>query len=100
MSTLSRIIGEYRTHRGDWDALCNQCGQCCYNRFRTETGEVVVDFSSPCEFLDTETHLCKVFDERFRKCPNCGKVNLATALFHPTLPSDCAYAKTFRVWKK
>jgi len=57
-----------------------------------------VDFSSPCEFLDEETHLCRVFEDRFNKYPNCGSVNILCALFHPYLPQSCAYARAFRFW--
>ncbi len=41
----------------------------------------------------SETHLCKVYENRFRKCNHCGKVNLFVALFHPTLPLEVAPCK-------
>ncbi|RHR25597.1 hypothetical protein DWX43_17385 [Clostridium sp. AF19-22AC] len=95
-----RIWDEYRKWRGNWDDLCSHCGRCCYARSVSYDGEVEIDFSSPCEFLDEETRLCRVFEDRFRKCPTCQKVNLFRALFHRSLPVNCAYARTFRLWKK
>lgn len=98
-STLRQIFDEYRKWRKNWDALCSHCGQCCYTRSASKSGEVVIHFSDPCEFLDEKTHLCRVFESRFRKCDHCGKVNLFQALFNPSMPPDCAYVKTFRLWK-
>lgn len=100
IKTLVKIGREYMKWRGDWDALCNRCGKCCYQRSISDSGEVVVDYSAPCFFLDKETHLCSVFEHRFEIYPYCGSVNFFRALFYPLLPPDCAYVKTFRIWKK
>ncbi|MDR1787408.1 MAG: hypothetical protein LBR16_03035 [Treponema sp.] len=97
---LSRIWSAYRKWRGNWDGLCGRCGRCCYARSILPGGAVKIDFHAPCEFLDTKTRLCRVFERRFRECPTCQKVNLFRALFHPSLPAECAYAKTFRLWKR
>ncbi|RGZ03533.1 hypothetical protein DXA14_15395 [Hungatella hathewayi] len=94
-----RIWREYRKWHENWDELCSQCGLCCYTRSVTRRGEVRINFASPCEFLDEKTHLCRVYESRFRRCPTCQKVNLFRALFHPSLPPECAYGKTFRLWK-
>ncbi len=98
--TLFRIIGAYRKWRNHWDDLCDHCGLCCYIRTASPSGEVTIDFSSPCKFLDEETHLCRVFKNRFREYPYCGSVNLYQALFNPAMPPSCAYVQTFRLWKK
>jgi uncharacterized cysteine cluster protein YcgN (CxxCxxCC family) len=100
IKTLFRIIGEYLKWRKNWDALCKRCGLCCYTRSRAPFGEVVINFSSPCVFLDRETRLCRVFENRFRECNTCQSVNIFRALFHRTLPPSCAYVRTFRLWKK
>ncbi len=83
----------------NWESICNCCGKCCYDRMPGRDGEVIIFYNRPCEHLDTETHLCKVYDERFRKCFHCGKVRLFTALFNPTLPKDCPYVQIFRYGK-
>lgn len=82
--------------RKGWDSICNRCGKCCYRRSVRPDGLVVIHYDRPCENLDTETHLCRVYEKRFRKCHHCGKVGLLTALFNPSLPNDCAYRQMFR----
>ncbi|MDR1625089.1 MAG: hypothetical protein LBT33_00995 [Spirochaetia bacterium] len=93
------VFREYRKWRKNWDGLCGRCGLCCYERSLSRSGEVAVDLSSPCEFLDERTRLCRVYENRFRKCRDCQRVNLFRALFHRFLPPCCAYARTFRVWR-
>lgn len=89
------VIAEYRKWRDNWDDLCARCGQCCYGHSYS-FGVIVTDFSDPCEYLDEETNLCRVYEDRFRVCKDCGNVNLIRALFYPFLPPTCAYVQTFR----
>jgi len=96
---MLRVIREYLKWRKKWDDLCYRCGLCCYGRSVSGTGEVVVDFSSSCKFLNKETRLCNIFKDRLKRHGNCSSVNIFRALFHPYLPSGCAYVKTFRFWK-
>lgn len=95
-----RIIENWIKWSRDWDALCNRCGKCCFVRSVEADGRVTIHYDSPCENLDTETRLCRVFEERFQKCDHCGKVGPFTVLFNPTLPSDCAYVQALRPWAK
>ncbi len=95
-----RILKNWLKWRKDWDSLCNRCGKCCYERSEWAKRLVSVHYDRPCKYLDEETHLCKVYNDRFRKCDRCGKVTLFTALFYPLLPNECAYRKTFRLWDK
>ena len=97
---LARILTEYRRWKDKWDSLCSRCGQCCYERDLSRSGEVVVDWSAPCEFLDESSRLCRVYENRFRECRDCQKVNLFRALFNRYLPAGCAYARTFRAGKR
>ena len=96
---MRSIVNEYLKWWNHWDDLCDRCGLCCYERSLGSAGEVVVNYANPCKYLDEKTHLCSVYENRFRTYPCCGKVNLLKALFHPTLPPSCAYVKTFRVWR-
>lgn len=100
MNTIFYIIKEYWKWRNNWDDLCNRCGQCCYVRSLSETGEVEIDHSKPCQFLDEDTKLCSVYENRFEACSDCRKVNIFYVLFHPLMPLNCAYVQTFRVWKR
>ncbi len=96
---IIRIFRLWLKYRKDWDSLCNRCGKCCYIRFVDKDKNVIVDYNFPCEYLDIQSKTCSVYDGRFKKCEYCGKVNLFRALFNPSLPGDCGYVKTFRLWK-
>lgn len=96
---ITDIFKKWMRWRKDWDSLCNHCGKCCYLRYVDKNKNVIIDYNFPCGYLDTNTKTCSVYDERFKRCEYCGKVNLFTALFSPTLPKDCGYVKTFRVWR-
>ncbi len=95
-----RALRLWRKYRKDWESICNCCGKCCYSRAVGSDGEVIIFYNHPCEHLDTKTHMCKIYDERFKKCNHCGKVRLFTALFNPTLPKDCPYVRIFRYGKE
>ncbi|MCD7733088.1 MAG: hypothetical protein LUH56_06575 [Oscillospiraceae bacterium] len=92
------VFKEWLKWRKDWDSLCTRCGKCCYTRSIGSDGKVRIHYDNPCEYLDTQTNLCRVYEERFKKCNHCGKLTLYTALFNTTLPEDCPYVTTFRVW--
>ena len=62
-----------------WEDICRRCSLCCYER-TSFPGEVVIDKSSPCRFLDVSTGLCSVYADRFRLCPECSKVTLWDAV--------------------
>ncbi len=97
---IIHIVREWLRWRKNWDDLCRCCGKCCYERRAERDGSVTIFYQAPCEYLDTETRRCRIYPERLTKCDRCGKVNLRTALFNPTLPEDCAYRQTFRVWDR
>ncbi len=97
---MLQVIRAWLKWHKNWDDLCNKCGKCCYIRFVDSDGVVIVNFDAPCDHLDTETHLCKIFPHRFEVCSYCRKVGLWVALTNPTLPNDCAYRQTFRPWEQ
>ena len=76
---------------GSWEDVCMRCGMCCYEREVDEDGSVGIDFSAPCEFLDEDSRLCRVYDERFTRCERCRRVTPAAALFGKHLPPTCGY---------
>ncbi len=96
---MIRIFRLWLKWRKNWEDLCNCCGKCCYERSVGKDGEVIINYSVACEYLDKKTSLCRIYPDRLKKCSHCRKVNLWVALFNPTLPNDCPYALTFRVWK-
>lgn len=52
-TTIKGIVSAMRAwHDGSWDDICDCCGMCCYEREVDEYGDVAVDLSAPCEFLN------------------------------------------------
>lgn len=69
------------------EALCRRCGLCCHEKVRF--GDQVVITDIPCQFLDPETKLCRVYPERFAKQPRCASAE--DSLAANSLPGDCPY---------
>jgi Uncharacterized conserved protein len=69
------------------EALCRRCGICCHEKIRF--GEMVVITDVPCKFLDVETNLCTVYEERFSRQPLC--TTAARSAEAGALPDDCPY---------
>jgi len=93
---VKKIITFPARRRNRWEALCKQCGLCCYERRVLPGGRVYIDFNAPCEFLDTDTNLCTVYENRFRVCRYCAKVTMFHALFDRAMPPNCSYVEQYR----
>ena len=78
-----------------WEDICRRCALCCYER-TISGGEVILDRSSPCRYLDASTSLCTVYEERFRVCSECSKVTLLDAVAGSALPPGCGYVEWAR----
>lgn len=96
MKSPWNIIREYMEWKDRWEELCSCCGKCCYTRTPSYTENMEIDLAKPCEFLNTSTKKCTIYEYRFDGCDYCAKVNLFRAIFSPYLPSTCAYVKKFR----
>jgi uncharacterized cysteine cluster protein YcgN (CxxCxxCC family) len=82
------------THE-EWEAICNRCGKCCYEK--VDLGGGVIHYTDePCEYLDTKTKLCKVYDRRHELVADCLSLTEQLARTLHWLPEDCAYVKYFR----
>lgn len=92
---IGRFLAALVGRRRRWEALCRQCGACCYRK-EWRGGAWVVNRSDPCGFLDPATRRCAVYEQRFRACPDCKRMTLYHALFTPWLPDDCGYVRAFR----
>lgn len=73
------------------------CGACCYRK-EWRGGALVVNWNSPCQFLDTTSRRCTVYERRFRACPDCRRMTLVHALFTSWLPDSCGYVRALRRW--
>jgi uncharacterized cysteine cluster protein YcgN (CxxCxxCC family) len=92
---LVRIRRAMRGRRERWDAICDRCGLCCYQK-QIRRGAVITDWRSPCRFLDESTRLCTVYEDRFAACPDCRRMTLTHAFFTSWLPENCAYVRRYR----
>jgi len=69
------------------ERLCNQCGKCCYKKIIV--GRTVFITPFPCEFLDTNTNLCTIYDRRHELNPYC--LSVPEGMKVSAFPSDCPY---------
>lgn len=83
-------------YRGEWDSLCHGCGACCYEKEEGEDSVIFIDFDKPCPYLDVDSKLCTVYENRFKVCKECTRLGAWHALFARWLPPDCGYVKKFR----
>ena len=74
----------------EWEAMCNRCGKCCYEKVDLGGG-VIRYLDEPCKHLDTTTNLCKVYAYRHEAEPDC--ITLTEELVRSLgwLPEECAY---------
>lgn len=82
-------------NREDWEAICTKCGKCCYEKVDLGAGEIRYT-DEPCQYLDLETNLCKIYNERHELEPDC--ISLTEELVRTLgwLPEDCAYLEYVR----
>ncbi len=75
-----------RTHE-DHEALCSRCGKCCYKKITI--GDTLFITPFPCEYLDTETNACTIYERRHELNPEC--MNIEDGLKNSAFPADCGY---------
>ncbi|MGK2944026.1 MAG: hypothetical protein ACSLFC_04725 [Desulfuromonadales bacterium] len=76
------------TSQRGWEAVCCKCGRCCYEKIDFEGRIYYTDI--PCEFLDLETSLCRVYAERDSQRPGCIRLT-QKHIKSGFLPADCPY---------
>ena len=78
------------THE-EWESLCDGCGICCLEKIEDEERGRTLLTAVSCEFLDTETCRCKVYDDRLRTNPECIRLVPENLEQVRGLPETCAY---------
>ncbi len=73
-----------------WDALCERCGRCCYEKLDFH-GRIFYT-KIPCDQLDLETGLCRVYSVRDKVRPDCQRLT-PEVVAAGILPADCPYAR-------
>ena len=69
------------------EALCTQCGKCCYKKLIIGRKVYITPF--PCDYLDTATNLCTIYDKRHEIYPDC--LTLEQGFKTSAFPEDCPY---------
>jgi len=69
------------------EALCKRCGRCCYHKLIV--GEVIIAMDDACQYLDTSTKVCSIYDKRFEMNPRC--LSVAQGIRKRVFPNDCPY---------
>ena len=79
--------------RDEWELLCDGCGICCMEKVQNqETGEIKTT-SVSCQFLDTETCQCIVYNDRLHFDTDCIELSLNNLKQLDWLPDTCAYRR-------
>jgi uncharacterized protein len=86
LSRTSRSL----TDSDNWENICRQCGECCFEKWIDADGGIVTTQIS-CRYLDIVTRRCKVYHKRLEVDEGC--VNLTPELVAAVdwLPENCAY---------
>ena len=77
----------------EWEDICEHCGRCCYEKYEYR-GKIFYS-DTPCEYLDTETNLCRIYHQRFELNPECARLS-PDVIKTGVLPEDCPYVKKCR----
>lgn len=78
-----------------WEALCQRCGQCCFEKWVDGDG-TIFPTSIACRFLDIHTRECRVYHKRFEVGEGCVRLTPEVVASVRWLPPDCAYARKVR----
>ncbi len=84
---VHELLGRVYTD-AEWEALCNGCGDCCYESHETDTGWERT--SIPCKYLDDFDRSCRVYSNRFQAEKHCIRV-LPAVVTSGLLPAHCSY---------
>jgi uncharacterized cysteine cluster protein YcgN (CxxCxxCC family) len=78
-------------NRGEWEALCDGCGQCCLHKVEdADTGEIYRT-NVACKLLDLDTARCRDYRHRRAFVPDCLRLTARNAGNLEWLPETCAY---------
>lgn len=83
-------ITKQRLDAAEWEALCERCARCCYEKIDYE-GRIFYT-RKPCDQLDLESGLCRVYPERSKVRPDCQQLS-PEVVAAGYLPKDCPYVR-------
>ena len=77
--------------RGEWEALCDGCGQCCLHKVEDADSGEVLPTNVACKLLDLGTAQCSDYPNRKKFVPDCLRLTPRLAGTLAWLPETCAY---------
>ena len=78
-------------NKGEWEALCDGCGQCCLHKAEDEDSGQIFPTNVACRLLDIPSGRCSDYRHRKRQVPDCVQLTPRLALEITWLPKTCAY---------
>ena len=85
-------VPDQKMDQEKWEALCEQCGLCCFEKIEDEDGRIFYT-STPCRYLDIDSRQCKIYDKRFKIFPECVQLTPALVKELKWLHRSCGYKK-------
>ncbi len=79
--------------RGEWEALCDGCAQCCLHKVEDEETGAVYPTNVACQLLDIHAGRCADYPGRKRVVPDCVQLTPTLAGTLGWLPETCAYRR-------
>ena len=83
-------------HEAAWEALCEQCGLCCFEKYEDDAGTIFFT-RTPCRYLDVVTRRCTIYDRRFDINPECIQLTEELVREIPWLHDECGYRKALGI---
>jgi uncharacterized cysteine cluster protein YcgN (CxxCxxCC family) len=74
----------------DWEATCQRCGLCCFDKSVDRRGRFVTTRTA-CRHLDIVGRKCRVYEKRLDVGEGCIKLTPEIVAKADWLPEDCAY---------
>ena len=78
---------------GEWESLCDGCGQCCLHKLVNEETTDVFYTHVACRLLNTETARCQGYAMRRETVSDCLDVRSMDASELAWMPRSCAYRR-------
>jgi len=77
----------------EWEALCDCCGQCCYQKYIEGRGKKAKLYFTKvcCDLLDIKTGFCTDYNNRFKRNKDCTPLTIHSIHEFSWLPKTCAY---------
>jgi uncharacterized cysteine cluster protein YcgN (CxxCxxCC family) len=77
--------------RGEWESLCDGCGQCCLVKVEEEVTADVYLTQLSCRLLDVGSCRCRDYANRHAQVPDCIVFEPGNVRELSWLPQTCAY---------